>query len=56
MLAWIVQIPVRAGDHVYPREAGDAARPLAVFDATEFKAQKAEAMSKLGELQVQQQV
>jgi len=53
----IVNIPVRAGEHVYPQDKkatlGDAVKPLAVFDSTELVAQRAEAMGKLGELEVQ---
>jgi multidrug resistance efflux pump len=52
----IVEIPVRAGEHVYPREKqaqlGALVKPLAVFDSTDFWHQKAEATGKLGELQV----
>jgi hypothetical protein len=53
----IVDIPVRAGEHVYPKERkaqlGDRVKPLAVFDSTELLAQRAEAIGKRGELQVQ---
>jgi hypothetical protein len=53
----IVEIPVRAGEHVYPREKkatlGDAVRPLAVFDSTDLVQKKAEATGRLGQLQVE---
>ena len=54
----IVSIPVRAGEHVYPKSmkqaAGDAAQPLAVFDSIELQQQRAEEIAKLGDLVVQQ--
>ena len=47
----IVDIPVRAGEHVYPKGGhgpdGEEAKPLAVLDATELIAQRAEAVGKL---------
>ena len=47
----IVDIPVRAGERVYPKGErgpdGEAAKPLAVLDATELIAQRAEAVGKL---------
>jgi hypothetical protein len=53
----IVEIPVRAGEHVYPRNKptppGEAVKPLAVFDATDFVEQRAQSVGRLGELQVQ---
>jgi hypothetical protein len=53
----IVDVPVRAGEHVYSKDQratmGDAVKPLARFDATELVAQRAEAIGKQQELQVE---
>jgi hypothetical protein len=53
----IVDVPVRAGEHVYTKAQraalGDAVKPLARFDATDLVAQRAEAIGKLQELQVE---
>jgi hypothetical protein len=53
----IVDVPVRAGEHVYSKDQraalGDKVKPLARFDATELVAQRWEAVGKLDELQVQ---
>lgn len=65
----IIEIKVRAGQHVYPdpnpqklplarldaaaREKAQLVKPLLTFDSTELVAQKAEQLAKLGELQAQ---
>jgi hypothetical protein len=59
----IVDIPVRAGEHVYPRsmqaEKGDLVKPLAVFDDTELLTEHAKVVSdyrqKQSDLQVAEQ-
>ncbi len=54
----IVSVPVRAGEHVYPKGAagklGEQAKPLAVFDSIELVSQRAEAVGKLSQEQVEQ--
>ncbi len=53
----ILDIPVRAAEHVYPKpadgESRNGAKPLAIFDSTELIASRAEQYGKRGELQVQ---
>ena len=53
----IVDVPVRAGEHVYSKDQraamGDAVKPLARFDATDLVAQRSEAIGKSQELQVE---
>ncbi|MCL2646807.1 MAG: efflux RND transporter periplasmic adaptor subunit [Phycisphaerales bacterium] len=52
----IIEVPVRAGEHVYRKgdtpANGEMAKPLAVFDATELIAQRAGVMAQLDELSV----
>jgi hypothetical protein len=54
----IISVPVRAGEHVYPKgtvgKNGEPAKPLAVFDSIELVAQRAEAVGKLSQFQVEQ--
>ncbi len=53
----IIDVPVRAGDHVYAKDQraslGKLVKPLAQFDSTELVAQRAEAVGKRDELQVE---
>lgn len=53
----IIDVPVRAGQRVYPASAretlGDAVVPLAVLDTTDLLAQRAAQQQQLAELQVQ---
>jgi len=48
----IIEVPVRAGEHVYPRGAAGA-RPLMVFDTTDLLAEKSGQQQKEAELNVQ---
>jgi hypothetical protein len=53
----IVELPVRAGELVYPKgtitPTGQPAKPLAVYDSTEFVQQRVETVAKIGELNSQ---
>jgi hypothetical protein len=53
----IMELPVRAGELVYPKgtitPSGQPAKPLAVFDSTELVQQRAETAAKIGELNTQ---
>lgn len=50
----IIDVPVRAGEHVYPPTGrkDDGIKPLAVFDTTDLLATRAEQQQKLAELGV----
>lgn len=54
----IISVPVRAGEHVYPKgvtgKNGEPAKPLAVFDSIELVSKRAEAIGKLAQFQVEQ--